>query len=82
MEGLWEPHARVDEDLAVEELLALAGRLLHQYRRQDGGCVAEGGRQSLSWSWNPELLAARVLVGEGGPFSELYAAGEKAQVSC
>ena len=45
-----------DEDQDVEGLLALAGRLLLRYRRQDGGCVAEGGRQSLSWSWNPSCL--------------------------
>ena len=29
-----------------------------------------------------ELCAAEVLGGEGGPNSELYAAEEKAQVSC
>ena len=31
-----------DEDQVVEGLLARAGRLPPGYRRQDGGCVAEG----------------------------------------
>ena len=53
MGGLWEPHAKADEDQVVEGLLARAGRLPPGYRRQDVGCVAEGGRLSLSLSWNP-----------------------------
>ena len=71
-----------DEDQVIEGLLARAGRLPPGCKRQDGGCVAEGGRLSLSLVLESELCAAGVLVGEGGPFSELYAVGEKAQVSC
>ena len=35
---------KVDMDLGVEGLLALAGRLPPGYRRQDACCVAEGGK--------------------------------------
>ena len=42
-----------DADQVVEGLLARAGRLPPGYRRLAGGCVAEGARLSLSWSWNP-----------------------------
>ena len=42
-----------DEDQVVEGLLTRSGRLPPGCKRLDGGCVAEGGRLSLSWSWNP-----------------------------
>ena len=37
-----------DADQLVEGLLAWAGRLPPGYRRLAGGCVAKGGRLSLS----------------------------------
>ena len=48
-----------DEDQEVEGLLARAGRLPPGCKRQNGGCVAEGGRLSLSWSWSPSCAPKR-----------------------
>ena len=45
-----------DEDQVVEGLLARARRLPPGCKRLDGGCVAEGGRLSLYWSWNPSCV--------------------------
>ena len=71
-----------DEDQGVEGLLARAGRLPPGCIHQDVCCVAEGGRLSPVLVLESELCGAEVLVGEGGPISELYAAEEKAQVLC
>ena len=49
--GLWEPHARARGRLVAGRLI-LAGRLPRLCGHQDVTGVAEGGKQSLSWSGN------------------------------
>ena len=51
-------------------------RLRPLYRCQDVGFELEGGRRSLAWSWSPSCSLPRVLVGEGGPVSKLFAIEE------
>ena len=73
--GLWEPHAQAAaESLGVEGLLARAGWLLPQCRRQVVDCVAEGGKRSQSYSCRLRCSLLGFLEGEGGPGFALVAA--------